>query len=120
MEEAKDPGEYDQEGGMAKGQLKTMIDAAQELHDMLGENDNLPEWVQSKITKATDYIDSVRDYMKSEVSEGPARDRLLKQMDKASGRTQADREADAKKAAARRKAADKDLADFRKKHGMSS
>ena len=31
MEEAKDPGEYDQEGGMAKGQLKTMIDAAQEL-----------------------------------------------------------------------------------------
>ena len=120
MEEAKDPGEYDQEGGMAKGQLKTMIDAAQELHDMLGENDNLPEWVQSKITKATDYIDTARDYMKSEVSEGPARDRILKQMDKASGRTQADREADAKKAATRRKAADKDLADFRKKHGMSS
>ena len=28
MEEAKDPGEYDQEGGMVKGQLKTMIDAA--------------------------------------------------------------------------------------------
>ena len=55
-----------------------------------------------------------------EVKEGPARDRLLKQMDKASGRTQADREADAKKAAARRKAADKDLNDFRKKHGMSS
>ena len=54
------------------------------------------------------------------VEEGPARDRLLKQMDKAGGRTQADREADAKKAAARRKAADKDLADFRKKHGMSS
>lgn len=54
------------------------------------------------------------------VEEGPARDRLLKQMDKAGGRTQSDREADAKKAAARRKAADKDLDDFRKKHGMSS
>ena len=54
------------------------------------------------------------------IEEGPARDRILKQMDKASGRTQADREADAKKAAERRKAADKDLADFRKKHGMSS
>lgn len=63
--EAKDPGEYDQEGNMAKGQLKTMIDAAQELHKMLGDDDNLPEWVQSKITKATDYIDTVRDYMKS-------------------------------------------------------
>ena len=115
--EAKDPGEYDQEGNMAKGQLKTMIDAAQELHKMMGDDDNLPEWVQSKITKATDYIDTVRDYMKSEVSEGPARDRILKQMDKASGRTQADREADAKKATDRRKAADKDLSDFKKKMG---
>ena len=67
--EAKDPEEYDQEGDMAKSQLKTMIDAAQELHDMMGDDDNLPEWVQSKITKATDYIDSVRDYMKTEMSE---------------------------------------------------
>lgn len=66
VNEAKDPAEYDQEGGMAKNQLKTMIDAAQELHKMMGDNDNLPEWVQSKITKATDYIDSVRDYLKAE------------------------------------------------------
>jgi len=64
--EAKDPAEYDEEGGMVKGQLRTMIDAAQELHDSLDKDDNLPEWVQSKITKATDYIDSVRDYMASE------------------------------------------------------
>ena len=61
-----DKGEYDYEGEMAKNQLNTMIDAAKELHDMLGDDDNLPEWVQSKITKATDYIDSVRDYLKSE------------------------------------------------------
>lgn len=67
--EAKDPNEYDQEGDMAKTQLKTMIDAAQELSDMLGDNDNLPEWVQNKITKATDYIDSVRDYLKSEADD---------------------------------------------------
>ena len=57
--------EYDNEGGMSKGQLKTMIDAAQELHDMLDDAENMPEWVQSKITKATDYIDTARDYMKS-------------------------------------------------------
>ena len=63
---AKDPGEYDQEGDMAKTQLRTMIDAAKELHGMLGKDDNLPEWVQNKITKATDYIYSVRDYLKSE------------------------------------------------------
>ena len=67
--EAKDPNEYDQEGDMAKTQLKTMIDAAQELSGMLGDNDNLPEWVQNKITKATDYIDSVRDYLKSEADD---------------------------------------------------
>ena len=63
--EAKDPGEYDKEGDMAKTQLKTMIDAAQELHDQLSDDENMPEWVQNKITKATDYIDSVRDYMKN-------------------------------------------------------
>jgi len=59
--------EYNNEGGMSKGHLKTMIDAAQELHDMLSDNDNMPEWVQSKITKATDYIDTARDYMKNEI-----------------------------------------------------
>jgi hypothetical protein len=65
IKEQKDPGEYDQEGDMAKTQLRTMIDAAKELHNMLGKDDNLPEWVQNKITKATDYIDSARDYIKS-------------------------------------------------------
>ena len=65
-DDSKDSSEYDQEGDMAKGQLRTMMSAAKELENMLGDNDNLPEWVQSKITKATDYIDSVRDYLKSE------------------------------------------------------
>ena len=39
--------------------------AAQELSSILGDDENLPEWVQSKITKALDYIDTARDYMKS-------------------------------------------------------
>jgi len=65
-DDSKDSSEYDQEGDMAKGQLRTMMSAAKELENMLGDDDNLPEWVQSKITKATDYIDSVRDYLKSE------------------------------------------------------
>ena len=62
----QDPGEYDEEGDMAKTQLRTIADAAKELHDMLDDDENMPEWVQNKITKATDYIDSVRDYLKSE------------------------------------------------------
>ena len=57
--------EYNNEGEMIKSQLRTMIDAAKEIHYMLDDNDNVPEWVQSKITKATDYIDSARDYMTS-------------------------------------------------------
>jgi YD repeat-containing protein len=61
--------EYDQEGEMAKGQLDRAADAAQELHDILDDADNLPEWVQSKITKALDYLDTARDYIKSEFNE---------------------------------------------------
>ena len=65
----KDKGEYDYEGSMAKTQLRTMIDAAQALHDMLEDDENMPEWVQGKITKATDYIDTARDYMESQEKE---------------------------------------------------
>lgn len=61
-----DAGEYDYEGEMTKNDLMTMISAAYEIYKMLGDNDNLPEWVQAKITKATDYVDTVRDYLKSE------------------------------------------------------
>lgn len=60
-----DRGEYDQEGKMARQDLHTMVDAARELHAILGSDENLPEWVQSKITKALDYIDTARDYMQS-------------------------------------------------------
>lgn len=67
MEESnnKDEGEYDREGEMADNQLNTVHDAAQELQDIIDADDNLPEWVQSKITKAMDYLDTARDYMKS-------------------------------------------------------
>ena len=64
--EAKDPNEYDKEGEMAENQLRTIIDAAEDLIDLLEDDDNLPEWAQNKITKAVDYLDSVRDYMVSD------------------------------------------------------
>ena len=64
-EEHKDEGEYDEEGDMAKSDLQIMADAALELHGMLADEENLPEWVQAKITLATDYIDTARDYMKA-------------------------------------------------------
>ena len=65
----KDVGEYDQEGEMAKGQLNRAADAALELQSILDDDENLPEWVQNKITKALDYLDTSRDYMKQELDE---------------------------------------------------
>jgi hypothetical protein len=64
---AQEESEYDEEGSMAKSQLVTIADAAAELHNMLSDNQNLPEWAQAKITLTKDYIDKVRDYMKSQV-----------------------------------------------------
>jgi hypothetical protein len=61
---ADDKAEYDQEGRMAKSDLKTAKDAADELRSILDDEENLPEWVQAKITKAVDYLDTARDYMK--------------------------------------------------------
>jgi len=64
-----DKGEYDREGDMAREQLHTAAEAAKELHDILDADENLPEWVQSKITKALDYLDTARDYMKASDAE---------------------------------------------------
>lgn len=61
----RDRGEYDREGDMALNQVHQIADAAEELHSILDANENLPEWVQSKITKAVDYLDTARDYLKA-------------------------------------------------------
>ena len=53
-----DSGEYDYEGDQAKDQLNTIVRAARRLNGMLDDNENMPEWVQMKITNAADYIES--------------------------------------------------------------
>tara|TARA_B100000575_G_scaffold67062_1_gene51766 strand:+ start:3274 stop:4098 length:825 start_codon:yes stop_codon:yes gene_type:complete len=81
-----DPKEYDNEGEMAKDQLLIMSDAAGELHDMIDDEENLPEWCQNKITKAMDYVDTVRDYMiakKSKVGDMDDDDKDVKEQMKA-------------------------------------
>jgi len=64
--EAYDEGEYDREGDMAKSDLRSIISNAQRVHDMLEDDTNLPEWVQSKITLSEDYISTVANYLASE------------------------------------------------------
>ena len=93
MKEAKDKGEYDYEGDMAMSQLKTICRHAEHFMEMLKPDTNLPEWVQSKITLATDYIQTAHDYMMSEVDEAysdPYAAKKSAEMKKAHASTMAD------------------------------
>ena len=69
VQDQADVGEYDYEGDMAKSQLRSILANAKRMHDMLEENTNLPEWVQSKITLAEDYILTAANYMEGEMNE---------------------------------------------------
>lgn len=69
VKDEADKGEYDYEGDMAKSSLRTIIRNAQMMHDMLKEDENLPEWVASKVTLAEDYIVTAAQYMQSEMNE---------------------------------------------------
>jgi len=61
-----DQGEYDQEGDMAKDDIKTIMRHAQALSRVLGDNDNLPEWVQSKLAKIEGMMISIDEYMQNQ------------------------------------------------------
>lgn len=69
LREAKDSREYGYEGEMAMSQLKGIMNHAKQLHDMLEPSTDLPEWVQSKITLAYDYMQTAADYMATEMNE---------------------------------------------------
>jgi hypothetical protein len=57
----------DEEGGMARNELSTAERAIKSLRGKIKSNkQQLPAWVQSKITKAADHIDTVADYMLGE------------------------------------------------------
>jgi hypothetical protein len=66
--ESKEP---DHEHSMARSELSTIVSAAKRLRKKLKGEGNIKAWVQSKITKAADYIDTAADYIDNseEVSE---------------------------------------------------
>lgn len=53
----------DHEGRMTKSELYNIFTKAQSLHDILDDADDLPEWVQSKVSKASEKIQSVYNYL---------------------------------------------------------
>ena len=57
----------DEEGDMAKRQLTHINQYSQQLMNMIDDNEQLESWVQSKITKAADYISTVKHYLEYEM-----------------------------------------------------
>ena len=56
----------DHEYSMARSELSTISDALKKLQQTVGKGEgNLEAWVQSKITKAADYLDTAADYVAS-------------------------------------------------------
>jgi hypothetical protein len=56
----------DHEYSMARSEISTIISAAKRLKKKMGKGEgSLEAWVQSKITKAADYLDTAADYVES-------------------------------------------------------
>jgi hypothetical protein len=72
----------DHEYSMARSELKTIVDAVKRLQMKVGKGEgDLEAWVQSKITKAADYIDTAADYVASgEMEEQKLVDKIIDEM----------------------------------------
>ena len=58
----------DDEGYMAKVEMQKIMQSLQKLKKVIKTSDQqLPAWVQSKISKASDYLDIAADYLSSDV-----------------------------------------------------
>jgi hypothetical protein len=62
-------GEYGYEGDMAMSQLRTIIRNSESMLYMMERDTDLPEWVQSKLTLAEDYIMTSANYLQSRSEE---------------------------------------------------
>lgn len=57
-------GHHDHEAKMAKSELRDMVENGAEIYKMIQDGENLPGWISSYITLASDYMHSVYEYMK--------------------------------------------------------
>ena len=56
----------DDESDMANSQLRSIHSNASKIENLIGDEDQLDAWVQAKLTKAEDYLDSVAGYLEGE------------------------------------------------------
>lgn len=62
-EENEKESDYDGEGQMAQGDLRSAARNALLIDSLIDEGSDLPEWVQGKLTLASDYLNSVAQYL---------------------------------------------------------
>lgn len=55
--------ESDPEGQMSQGDLRSAARNALLIDSLISESSDIPEWVQGKLTLASDYLNSVAEYM---------------------------------------------------------
>ena len=72
--------DIDKEGKMAKRQLHDMERYSRELSEMLTDTTQLESWVQAKLTKAADYLKTVKHYVEYGMEEG-AYDQVMPEME---------------------------------------
>ena len=80
VEYARSHEDIDEEGKMAKRQLYDMEKYSRELSQMLTDTTQLESWVQAKLTKAADYLKTVKHYVEYGMEEG-AYGQMQPQMD---------------------------------------
>ena len=56
----------DDESDMALSQISSIIELSNNLKSLISDGEQLDAWVQSKLTKAQDYLNSVYGYLKGE------------------------------------------------------
>jgi hypothetical protein len=70
LKENYDHNEYHDEAGMVDNNLETIKRAAEELDQVLGQDDNMAEWAQEKLAVVKSMIVAVKDYVVSQKSSG--------------------------------------------------
>ena len=65
-DDIEDRGEYDREGDMVKDNIHTIRREVDELEKIIGNNENLPEWVEEKLAQAKGMIMAASEYMQTQ------------------------------------------------------
>ena len=55
---------------MAKHDAMECASDSKDVSEMITDDMNLPEWLEAKITKSADYMNSVKDYLTHHMKDG--------------------------------------------------